>query len=94
MTVGYNSGVANCRLGLADSCREEGIYVSENVLFEFSKDFHAFLKNELFGILFRDDRSSIKESNFLNLRDARLNLNYFFIRNKPHKKDIKVGGKR
>lgn len=94
MTVGYNSGVKNCLDTLVFECKKNNIpYKLEN-LEKFTKEFHDFIKNKLFEYLFKDPRDSIKESNFLTLSDAHINLNYFYTRRIATKKDIKLKDKR
>jgi hypothetical protein len=94
MTVGYNSGEKNCFNDLKSICESKKLTIQASELARFSKDFHNFMKTDLFNELFLNCRSSIKTSNFLELSDASINLNYFFNLSQQRKKDMKYGEKR
>jgi hypothetical protein len=94
MIVGYNSGPKNCLKHLKASCKDLGLHISNEELLKFANEFHKFINKELFETFYIKNKDILKTKDFLLLKDAEINLNYFYTRLNPTKKDFKVEDKR
>jgi len=97
MTIGYNAGEEECRNTLIRRLVENGYDLSAEItasLESFSKVFHKFLKTKLFDLLYIKSPLVVKNLDFLELDDARINLIYFKEDSYNKKHDLKFGKER